>query len=84
MCEKIVGRCLYASTYAPDPKCKIQRMFKNAVDDCPLLLRNISDWCVTPKMLVVFYNNNLDFNDFYKLFTWCNTYNQRKAYKKET
>lgn len=34
-------------------------------------------------MLEVVYDKNLDLNDFYRLFTWYNRYNQREAYKKE-
>lgn len=47
-----------------------------------MILRYVLDWFVTPKMLEVLYNNDLDFSEFYKLFTCYNKYNQCKANKK--
>ena len=46
-----------------------------------MILRYVPDWFVTPKMLEVLYNNDLDFSEFYKLLTCYNKYNQCKANK---
>ena len=60
---------------------KTRDICRTLVNVYPVILRYVPDWFVTPKMLAVLYNKNLDFNDFYKPFTWHNKYNQRKAYK---
>lgn len=49
-----------------------------------LMLKRITDWFVTPKMLEVRYNSNLDINDLYKLFTWFNTINAKHLKKRYT
>ena len=53
------------------------------IDVYPMKLGYVHDWFVKPKMLVVLYNNNFDFNDFYKSSTRHDIYNQRKANKKQ-
>ena len=54
-------------------------MCKKLANAYSLVLRNNPEWIITPKILEVLDNNNLDFNDLYNLFTCY----QQKAYKNE-
>ena len=49
-------------------------MCEKAVGTYQLSLLRVPHWFITPKMLELFDNNDLDFYDFYKLFTWHNKY----------
>lgn len=53
-------------------------MCKKINDAYPLVLRYAPDWFVTPKLLEVLDNNELD-----QLFTLINKCSQYKAYKNE-
>ena len=74
MCKKSLDRCPLMFKYCLH-RYKARNICKTFADAYPLVLRYISDWFVTPKMLEVLDSNELDFNDLYKLFTWCNKYN---------
>ena len=50
MCDKVISEDLFMLVYCPD-RYEIQKMCNEAVDDCLVALRFITNWFVTIKMI---------------------------------
>lgn len=53
-------------------------MSKKAVDTCPIALKYVSDWFVTPKLHKIIDNADLG-----EIIIWLKVYEKRKLCKKE-
>ena len=66
MCHRVVSEDAFMIIYCRD-KYEIQRMYDGAVDDCLAVLKFITDWYVTSKILKNFDNAlhaNVDYFTF--------------------